>query len=139
MKTLVFVTLVSALILLAKTEDDIRQILSNSKPFLEKLENQIKATDRNTATDKALARDLQNLAYAINQEIIAADSPSWLNPSPERRAVISKWAELLAPRTQSLVELAFGDGFATSEAAKQSRSVLDFAPATPVFAEQVRP
>ncbi len=139
MKTLVFVTLAVALILLAEAEEDFRQILSNPKPFLEKLENQIKATDRNVATDKALAADLQNLAYAINQEIIAADSPSWLNPSPERMAVISKWAELLGPHTQKLVELAFSDGFATSEAAKQSRSVLDFAPATPVFAEQVRP
>lgn len=139
MKTLVFVTLAVALILLAPAEEDFRQILSNPKPFLEKLENEIRATDRSPAADKALAIDLQNLAYAINQEIIAAESPSWLNPSPERGAVISKWAELLAPHTQNLVELAFGDGFATSEAAKQSRSVLDFAPATPAFAEQVRP
>lgn len=139
MRILLAVMMSVAWVFAAHAEDDFRKILDAPTPFLEKLESQIKTSDRNDAADKALAVELQSLAYAINQEIIAADSPSWLNPSHERKEVIAKWAELLTPYTQSLLDLAFGDGFSTSPASQQSRSVLDFAPATPVFADQVRP
>lgn len=121
------------------SDEALRSVAAEPTAFLERIEKQIRTTDRNNVADRVLGADLQALAYAINQDIIAASSPTWLNPSSERREVIAKWAERLTPYIRMLVDLALGDGFGTSAAAKQSRSVLDFAPATPVFAEQVRP
>ena len=121
------------------SDEAFRSVAADPSAFLERIETQIKNTVRNDVADKVLGAELQALAYSINQEIIAANSTSWLNPSSERREVIAKWAERLTPYTRILVDLALGDGLGTSAAAKQSRSVLDFAPATPAFAEQVRP
>lgn len=137
----IFVIFSLCLIGLIQADDlaDLQQIWKDPVPFLTEIEKQIPTANRELQQAGSLANNLQTMAYAINQQIIAADSPTWLNPSPERKEVIAKWAERLTPYTQNLVNLAFGDGFSKSEAAIQSRSVLDFAPATPVFAEQVRP
>jgi hypothetical protein len=122
----------------AHGEEDIEKIWSDPNPLLKRIQMQIDRSDKGHEADIALAADLQTLAYAINQEIIAAESSDWATPSVERKAVIQKWADILAPETQRLVQLAFGEGFGKTKSAQQSRSLLDFAPATPTFADQVR-
>jgi hypothetical protein len=122
----------------AHGEEDIARIWSDPNPLLKRIQMQIDGLEKDHKADLALAADLQTLAYAINQEIIAAESPDWATPSVERKAVIQKWADILTPETQRLVDLAYGEGYRNMESAKQSRSLLDFAPATPVFADQVR-
>jgi hypothetical protein len=119
-------------------EQDITKIWNDPDPFLEKIRRQISKHHRNHEEDKALAGDLKTLAYAISVELNAAESPNWAMPSAERKAVIQKWANILKPETQSLVDLAFGEGFGESRSSIQARSLLDYAPSTSDFGEQVR-
>lgn len=88
--------------------------------------------------DRTLAFKLQNFAYAINQEIIKAESPNWANPSAERKAVIEKWGNTLKPYTADLVKLALDNETRGTGAGRQSRSLLDFAAPTQAFADQTR-
>lgn len=136
-----FYTVTMALLSLSFTalgEQDITRIWNDPDPFLNEIRLQINNQDRNPEEDAALAADIQTLAYAINQEIIAAESPDWGSPSAERKAVIQKWADTLVPETQKLVDLAFGEGFGKTDSSRQARSLLDFAPSSPAFADQVR-
>jgi delta 1-pyrroline-5-carboxylate dehydrogenase len=139
MKLFLMLTMIPAGQLQATTEEEVRQIWSSPAPYLAKIQKHLDAQDRDSVADKALANDLQTLAYAINQEIIAAESPGWATPTPERKAVIQQWADILTPHTSNLVNLALGKEFGKSEAAKQSRSLLDFAPPTSDLANKVRP
>lgn len=136
-----FYTVAMALLSLSFTalgEQDITRIWNDPDPFLNEISLQINNQDRNPEEDAALAADIQTLAYAINQEIIAAESPDWGTPSSERKAVIQKWADILAPETQKLVDLAFGEGFGKTDSSRQARSLLDFAPSSSAFSDQVR-
>ncbi|MBB5353144.1 hypothetical protein HNR46_003398 [Haloferula luteola] len=136
-----FYTVAMALFSLSFTalgEQDITRIWDDPDPLLNEIRLQINDQGRNSEEDAALAADIQTLAYAINQEIIAAESPDWGTPSAERKAVIQKWADILAPETQKLVDLAFGEGFGKTDSSRQARSLLDFAPSSAAFADQLR-
>lgn len=124
--------------LAAPGEQHITEIWNHPDPFLEKIRLQIANQNRNHEEDKALAGDLKTLAYVISVELNAAESPNWATPSAERKAVIQKWAITLEPETQQLVDLAFGDGFGKTRSSIQARSLLDFAPSSSAFADQVR-
>lgn len=130
--------LLSGLFTAHSGERDVTKIWNDPVPLLNKIRLQTNYQDRNPEEDAALAADIQTLAYAINQEIIAAESPDWGAPSAERKAVIQKWADILAPETQELVDLAFGEGFGKTDSSRQARSLLDFAPSSAAFADQLR-
>lgn len=119
--------------------DYLSKVWKNPKIYLNEIQSQIRSFNpEDYNADNKLTLDLKNFAFAINQEIIKAESPNWASPTPERKAVIQKWANILAPVTQELVDLAFDHGFGESSSSVQARSVLDFAPATPAFADEVR-
>jgi hypothetical protein len=125
----------------AQTPEEVLEIWANPIPLLNNILSQIKAAKTeglDYERDKKLGEDLQGLAYAINQEIMAAESPGWATPSPERKAVIEKWGEILEPYTADLVKMALEKDTRSTRASRQSRSLLDFAPPTPTFANQVR-
>jgi len=118
--------------------EDIKQIWAAPVPFLKGIRKQINAPEADFGNNRPLADNLQTLAYAISQEIMAVESPNWFTPSPERKAVIEKWGNVLQPYTADLVELALNKATRDTGAGMQSRSVLDFAAPTEEFAEQVR-
>jgi len=119
-------------------ERDITKIWNNPDPLLIEIRSQIDNPHRNHDDEKSLAGNIQTLAHAISEDLYKAKSPDWATPTAERKAVIQKWADILAPETQKLVELAFGQGFGKTRSSVQARSLLDYAPATPAFADQVR-
>jgi hypothetical protein len=122
-------------------ERDIVKIWNDPDPLLREIRSQIEDQSGNHEEDKALAENIKTLAYAISVELNAAESLDWATPSAERKAVIQKWADILAPETQQLVDLAFVQGrfghFETRSSV-QARSLLDYAPSSPAFADQVR-
>lgn len=122
-------------------ERDITKIWNDPNPLLREIRGQIEIQNRNHEEDKALAGNLKTLAYAISEELNAAESPNWSTPSAARKTVIQKWAKTLEPETQKLVDLAFvqGDfGHFETRSSIQARSLLDYAPSSPTFADQVR-
>jgi hypothetical protein len=135
---IVAMVLLSGLFTAHGGERDIAKIWNDPDPLLKEIRSQIENPNRNHEEDKALAGNIKTLAYAISEELNAADSPNWATPSAERKAVIQKWAKTLAPDTQQLVDLAFGQGFGESRSSVQARSLLDYAPSSPAFADQVR-
>ena len=130
--------LLSGLLTAHGGERDITKIWNNPDPLLKDIRSQINNPNRNHEEDKALAGNIQTLAHAISEDLYRAKSPNWATPTAERKAVIQKWADILAPETQKLVDLAFGQGFGETHSSVQARSLLDYAPATPAFADQVR-
>ncbi len=140
MKTKLYIIVIAFLagLFTVHGEQDIPKIWDDPEPLLSKIRSQIDNKDMTYEEEKTLTHDIQNLAYAISEELGMANSPDWANPSSERKAVIRKWAKILEPETQKLVDLAFGKGFSKDRSARQARSLLDYAPATPKFAEQVR-
>ena len=135
---IVAMVLLSGLFTAHGGERDITKIWNDPVPLLNNISSQIENPNRNHDEDKALAGDIKTLAHAISEDLNRAESPNWATPSAERKAVIQKWADILAPETQKLVDLAFGQGFGKSRSSIQARSLLDYAPATPAFADQVR-
>lgn len=119
-------------------ERDIVKIWNDPQPLLKEIRSQIDNPNRNHEEDKALAGNIKTLAYAISEELNAAESPDWATPSAERKAVIGKWAKILESETQRLVDLALSQDLRKSRSSVQARSLLDYAPPTEEFAEQVR-
>ena len=109
---------------------DLKKIWANPQPILERIMTLIPTGDYHSQEKGALAPELQSLAYAISQAIMAADSPTMLSPTPERKEVIRRWGEILSPYTGKLVSLALDVELYRTHAGRQSRSVLDYAPAT---------
>jgi hypothetical protein len=136
---LVFLTVFCCYRLLAA--DDavvVPEIWKNPTPFLEEIVKQIPSIDPTVEGDTDLSRRLQTMAYAINQDIMAAESQDWAHPSPARKAIIEKWGKALEPYTRELVDLALGDDYLKTYSARQSRSLLDFAAPSEKFASEVR-
>lgn len=135
---MVSMALFSGLFTASGAERNIVKIWNDPGPLLKEIRTQIENRNRNHEEDKALAGNIKTLAYAISVELNAAESPDWATPSAERKAVIQKWADTLAPETQKLVDLAFGQGFGKTRSSVQARSLLDYAAPTEDFAEQIR-
>lgn len=140
MKLLIYIVCVftSALSLVGAAEQDIRKIWTVPTPYLESIQKRIQAPETDLGNNKPLADDLQTMAYAINQEIMAAESVGWATPSTARKAVIEKWGKTLQPFTETLVGLALDRVTGQTGAGNQSRSLLDFAAPTQAFADQTR-
>jgi len=137
-----FITFIGSLFLLRMSSyanPELTEIWNNPHPILKRIATLIPEGNYQSQEKGALAPELQSLAYAISQAILAADSPSMLSPTQERKDVIRKWAEILAPYTDQLVPLALDPKSYRTHAGGQSRSLLDYAPATEAFAQQVRP
>jgi len=120
-------------------EIDVRRIWSDPNPVLGSIRTGISGFDGSRDADRALADKLRTLAYAMNQEIIAAASPDWATPSGNRRMVIRKWAAVLSSETPMLLKLALSPDTAMTASALDALAVLAYAPSTAEFAEQVRP
>ena len=127
-----------ALYCLAPAAEDIRQFWASPTAVLDRIRGQMNAPEADHGHNRPLADDIQKVAYAINQEIMAADSPNWTTPSPERKAVIEKWGNVLKGYTADFVKLALDKETRGTGAGKQSRSLLDFASPTEEFAAEVR-
>lgn len=124
--------------LFAQEREEVLKIWGNPKPYLEAIRSDVKNRDLSWEGDKKLANHIQGLAYAINQEILAADSKDWANPSPERIAVIEKWGGILEPYTKELLVLAMEENKTRERSSTQARSILDFAKPTKEFASEIR-
>ncbi len=123
----------------AANDDDVaKRIWKDPVPFFEGIMVKIPTGDQNLQEEGSLTNDLQAAAYAIAQDIMAADSPDWLHPSALRKAAIQKWGKILEPYTGKLVDLAFGESFANTSAASQSQILLNYTSATPELAGQLR-
>ena len=118
---------------------EVKEIWNSPEPVLERITGLIAKGNFQSQERGALAPELQTLAYAISQEIMAADSLNMLTPSSQRTLLIKKWADVLAPYTEKLVLLALDPKFYRTQAGGRSRTLLNFAPATEQFAQQVRP
>lgn len=111
----------------------------NPKPYLEAISDGIKKREGiSWEDDSNLGDRIRGLAYAINQEIIHAESKDWSNPSPARVKVIGKWGAILAPYNKELLALAMEERKTRYNSSTQARSILDFASPTEAFASQVR-
>lgn len=128
----------SLISLVAQERDEILEIWKNPKPYLEAIESDIKNRDLSWEGDKILGSRIQGLAFAINQEIIHAESKDWLNPSPERIAVIEKWGRILEPYSKELLILAMEESKTRERSSNQARSILDFAKPSDEFASEIR-
>jgi hypothetical protein len=124
--------------LLAADDAVVPEIWKNPIPFLEEIVKQIPSIDPTVEGDTDLSRRLQTMAYAINQEIMAAESQDWAHPSPARKDIIEKWGKALEPYAGQLLDLALGDTYRETYSARQSRSLLDFAAPSEKFASEVR-
>lgn len=133
---LVLISLVS--LVSAQDRDTVFKMVKEPVPFLEEIRKSIRDRDLSWEGDKSLGGQIQGLAYAINQEILAANSTDWANPSPERVKVIKKWGKTLAPYTKELLAVAMEKRGNLNRASTQARSILDFAPSTPEFEAEVR-
>ncbi|TAG10802.1 MAG: hypothetical protein EAZ42_02890 [Verrucomicrobia bacterium] len=81
-----------ALPLIAQTREEVFNMWKNPKPYLEAIRDGLKSREvTNWKADAKLGDQIRGLAYAINQEIIHAESKDWGNPSPARIQVIQKW------------------------------------------------
>lgn len=111
----------------------------NPKPYLEAISDEIrKREDTSWEDDSNLGDRIRGLAYAINQEIIHAESKDWSNPSPARVKVIEKWGAILAPYNKELLALAMEERKTRYNSSTQARSILDFSAPTEAFASEVR-
>lgn len=122
----------------AQEREEVLKILENPKPYLEAIQSDIKSRDLSWEGDKKLGNRIQGLAYAINQEILAAESKDWANPSPTRIAVIGKWGKILEPYAKELLVVAMEERKTRERSSTQARSILDFAKPTEEFASEVR-
>lgn len=132
------IVLILALLSTLEGAEDIREMWKNPTPYLNEIRRGIASEDRGLESDNVLAEKLQAMSYAINQEILSAESPLWQNPTPERKRVITKWGLILEPYSKELTDLALGAAKTRERAAKQARSLLDFAAPTDQFAENIR-
>jgi hypothetical protein len=139
MKPTVCVVTIAPVAAVAAEEIDVRGIWSDPGPVLGSIRSGIGGFDGSRDADRALADKLRTLAYAMNQEIMAAASPDWATPSGNRRAVIRRWAAALASETPMLLKLALSAETAGTASALDALAVLAYAPSTAKFAEQVRP
>ncbi len=139
MKVIVCIVMLAPVAVVAAEEIDVRRIWSDPGPVLGSIRTGIGGFDGSRDADRALADKLRTLAYAMNQEIMAAASPDWATPSGNRRAVIRKWAAALASETPMLLKLALSAETAGTASALDALAVLAYAPSTAEFAEQVRP
>jgi hypothetical protein len=130
---LVFNTSISA-----QEREEVLKILDNPKPYLEAIQSDIKSRDLSWEGDKKLANRIQGLAYAINQEILAAESKDWAKPSSKRIAIIEKWGAVLEPYTKDLLIVAMEENKTRERSSTQARSILDFAKPTEQFGNEVR-
>jgi hypothetical protein len=124
--------------LFAQKREEVLKILENPKPYLESIQNGINSRDTSLEGDDKLANKIQVLAYCINQEILAVDSKDWLNPTPERIAVIEKWGKILEPYSKELLILALEESKTRERSSRQARSILDFAKPSSEFASEIR-
>ena len=136
--SIIFLSLTFIASLVAQEREETLKLLKNPKPFLEAIRSDIKNRDLSWEGDKTLGNRIQGLAFAINQEIIHADSKDWANPSPERIAVIEKWGEILAPYVPELLNVAMEESKIRERSSTQARSILDFASPTEQFEQDVR-
>jgi hypothetical protein len=125
--------------LFAQTRSEVLKMWENPKPYLEAIDDGIKKReDPSLEDDSKLGDQIRGLAYAINQEIIHAESKDWSNPSPARIKVIQKWGETLEPYTKELLALAMQERKTRYDSSTQARSILDFAAPSEAFASEVR-
>ena len=111
----------------------------NPKPYLEAIGDGIKKRDDTSWEDDSKLGDrIRALAYAINQEIIHAESKDWANPSTDRLKVIEKWGVILEPYTKELLALAMEERKTRYDSSTQARSILDFASPSEAFASEIR-
>lgn len=124
--------------LFAQEREEVLKIWENPKPYLEAIQIDIKSRDLSWEGDKKLGNRIQGLAFAINQEILAAESKDWANPSSERIAIIEKWGAFLEPYTKDLLVVAMEEKKTRERSSTQARSILDFAKPTEQFGNDVR-
>ncbi len=125
--------------LIAQTREEVFNMWKNPMPYLEAIRDGIKNREDTTwKADAKLGDQIRGLAYAINQEIIHAESKDWGNPSPARIQVIQKWGELLEPFTGELLALAMEERDDRYDSSTQARSILDFARPSEAFATEIR-
>ena len=134
---LLFALVASSLI--AQTREEVLKMWDDPKPYLEVIRDGIKNSgDTTWENNSKLGDRIRGLAYAINQEIIHAESKDWANPSPARSNVIKKWGAILEPYTKELLTLAMEERKTRYDSSTQARSILDFASPTEALATQVR-
>jgi hypothetical protein len=125
--------------LFAQTRNEVLKMWDNPKPYLEAISDEIKKREGTSWEDDSnLGDSIRGLAYAINQEIIHAESKDWSNPSPARVKVIEKWGAILAPYNKELLALAMEERKTRYNSSTQARSILDFAAPTEAFASEIR-
>jgi len=124
--------------LFAQEREEVLKIWENPKPYLEAIQIDIKSRDLSWEGDKKLGNRIQGLAFSINQEILAAESKDWANPSSERIAIIEKWGAFLEPYTKDLLVVAMEEKKTGERSSTQARSILDFAKPTEQFGNDVR-
>lgn len=136
--SIIILSLVFNTSLFAQEREEVLKILENPKPYLEAIRSDIKSRDLSWEGDKKLGNRIQGLAFAINQEILAAESKDWANPSSERIAIIEKWGAVLEPYTKDLLIVAMEESKTRERSSTQARSILDFAKPTEQFGNAVR-
>ena len=136
--TCLYVVLIASS-LFAQTRNEVLQIWENPKLYLEAIDDGIKKReDPSREDDSKLGDCIRGLAYAINQEIIHAESKDWSNPSPDRIKAIQKWGEILEPYTKELLALAMQERKTRYDSSTQARSLLDFAAPSEALATEIR-
>jgi hypothetical protein len=124
--------------LFAQEREEVLKIWGNPKPYLEAIRSDLKNRDLSWEVDKKLGNRIQGLAFAINQEILAAESKDWAHPSDARIAVIEKWGKILEPYAKELLFVAMEERKTRERSSTQARSILDFAKPTEEFATEIR-
>ena len=120
-------------------EVDLNSIYSDPTRLLSRILVQIPMQEYTLQSKDSLRNNIQNLAYAINQDILSSESKDWLAPSPLRNSTIKKWGNLLDRHVDPLVTLALQQETYRTGAGRQSRSLLDFAAPSKKFRKAVQP
>lgn len=118
--------------------EEVLQMWDDPQPYLNEILGGIRDKNSGSENDQVLSDRIRGLAYAINQEIISAESENWGKPSPARLKIINKWAVILEPHIEELLSLAMNSGKSRERSSIQARSILDFAGPTRDFERHVR-
>lgn len=90
------------------------------------------------ASPKDTARAMQATTSELINGVYKMESGEGANPSPQRRALIDRFAAVIAPYNRDLLKVAFSRDRALSELAHQCRSLLDHTKPDESFATELR-
>jgi hypothetical protein len=90
------------------------------------------------ASPKDTARDMQATTSELINGVYRMEAADGSNPSPQRQALIDRFASLIAPYNNDLLKIGFSRDPALSELAHQCRSLLDHTKPDESFVAELR-